>query len=274
MSSKNKEIFTASKTFEKLFSAKPYKIGLALSGGGIKGMCHAGALKALEENSIKPDIISGVSAGAIVAALYADGHSPDEIGKIFEHIEFRKMTKLQRPSGGFFTTKPFERFLGSKLRAKTFEELQIPIRIVATNLDTGQIEIFTKGNLLEAAMASSTVPVLFNPKIINGNHYVDGGVLKNFPVSTIRDDCEKVIGINASPMTTAEYKKSVMGIAMRTYHFMFKSNILNDKALCDVLIEPVDVGNYEMFETDKSREIFDLGYNTAKKIFKMKDFSK
>ena len=107
---------------ESEFSPKPYKIGIALSGGGIKGMCHAGVLKALEEAGVKPDIISGVSAGAIVGALYADGHSPDEIAEIFEHVEFRKMTKLQVPDGGFFRTERFEKYLGSKLRAKTFED--------------------------------------------------------------------------------------------------------------------------------------------------------
>ncbi|MFV0392523.1 MAG: patatin-like phospholipase family protein [Paludibacteraceae bacterium] len=249
---------------KKLFIEKPYKIGLALSGGGIKGMCHAGALKALEEVGVKPEIISGVSAGSIVGALYADGYSPDEIGELFSHVEFRKMTKLQRPNAGFFTTTPFEKFLSGKLRAKTFNELRIPMRIVATNLDNGTSEVFSEGNLLDAIMASCTVPILFKPHTINSVNYVDGGVFKNFPVSTIRDDCERVIGINASPLIADEYKKSVLNVAMRTYHFMFKANILRDKELCDLMIEPHDVANYEMFDTKKSREIFDLGYATAK----------
>lgn len=195
---------------KKLFIEKPYKTGLALSGGGIKGMCHAGALKALEEVGVKPDLISGVSAGAIVGALYADGYSPDEIGEIFSHVEFRKMTKLQRPNAGFFTTTPFEKYLSGKLRAKTFDELKIPMRIVATNLDSGKSEVFTEGRLIDAVMASCTVPVLFKPHIVNGVNYVDGGVFKNFPVSTIREDCEQVIGINASPLIANEYKKSVL----------------------------------------------------------------
>lgn len=153
---------------ESLFSTKPYKIGIALSGGGIKGMCHAGVLKALEEEGIKPDIISGVSAGAIVGALYADGYSPDEIADIFEHVEFRKMTKLQVPDGGFFRTERFEKYLGSKLRAKTFEDLKIPLRIVATNLDKGESTVFSSGKLLSVIMASSTIPILFSPRKING----------------------------------------------------------------------------------------------------------
>ncbi len=247
---------------------KAFKIGLALSGGGIKGMVHAGVLKALEEHNIRPDIISGVSSGAIVGALYSDGHTPDEIADIFENVEFRKMTKLQVPNGGFFKTDPFKKFLGSKLRAKTFEELSIPLRVVATNLDKGKSVVFSSGNLLQPVMASANVPVLFSPIMINDENYVDGGVFKNFPVSTIRDECETLIGINASPMVADEYKKSVLHVALRTYHFMFKANILADKKMCDYLIEPVDMGNYETFETEKGREIFELGYKEAKKSIK------
>ena len=249
-----------------IFKEKPYKTGVAMSGGGIKGMCHAGVLKALEEAGIKPDIISGVSAGAIVGALYADGKSPDEIKKIFEQIEFRKMTKLQKPDGGIFSISPFEKFLRTKLKAQTFEELQIPLRIVATNLDTGQSVVFNKGNLMDAIIASSSLPVLFTPKVIDGTLYVDGGVLMNFPVNTIRDECENVIGINVSPIVTDDYKKNVIGVAMRTYHFIYKGNIIQDKELCDVLIEPSGMVNYEIFDTSKSNEIFDLGYNTAKQM--------
>lgn len=249
-----------------VFKNKPYKIGIALSGGGIKGLCHAGVLKALEEQGIKPDIISGVSAGAVVGALYADGYSPDEIAKLFEDISFRQMTKFRIPDGGLFRIDAFENFIFKNMRAKTFEGLKIPLRIVATNLDQGQSVVFNKGNLIDPIVASCSVPVLFTPKKINGIYYVDGGVLKNFPVSTIRDDCDKVIGINASPLVADEYKLSLMNVASRTYHFMFKANILHDKELCDLLIEPVDMGNYDTFEVDKGREIFELGYQSTKQL--------
>ena len=249
-----------------VFKNKPYKIGIALSGGGIKGLCHAGVLKALEEQGIKPDIISGVSAGAVVGALYADGYSPDEIAKLFEDISFRQMTKFRIPDGGLFRIDAFENFIFKNMRAKTCEELKIPLRIVATNLDQGQSVVFNKGNLIDPIVASCSVPVLFTPKKINGIYYVDGGVLKNFPVSTIRDDCDKVIGINASPLVADEYKLSLMNVASRTYHFMFKANILHDKELCDLLIEPVDMGNYDTFEVDKGREIFELGYQSTKQL--------
>ena len=249
-----------------LFDKKPFRIGIALSGGGIKGLCHAGVLKALEETGIKPDIISGVSAGAVVGALYADGYSPDEIATFFEDISFRKLTKIQIPDGGFFRIDYFQKFITRKLRAKTFEELRIPLRIVATDLDKGQSVVFSSGKLIDPIVASCSIPVLFSPKVIDGVHYVDGGVLKNFPVSTIRDDCDKVIGVNASPLVADDYKVSILNVAARSYNFMFKANIIHDKELCDLLIEPVDMGNYDTFDVNKGREIFELGYRTTRQL--------
>lgn len=254
----------------KLFTEKPYQIGIALSGGGIKGLCHAGVLKALEEHGIKPDIISGVSAGAVVGALYADGYTPDEIALLFEHISFREMTKIQIPDGGFLRIDAFQKFLAKKLRAKTFEELKIPLRIVATDLDKGQSVVFSSGSLIEPIIGSCSIPVLFSPKVIDGVHYVDGGVLKNFPVSTIRQDCQKVIGINANPLVADKFKPSILNVASRSYNFMFKANTLHDKDLCDLLIEPVDMGNYEIFDIYKGREIFELGYHSTMQLLENK----
>lgn len=245
---------------------------MALSGGGIKGLCHVGVIKALEEHGIYPDIISGVSAGAVVGAFYGDGFTPDEIAALFEDISFRKMTNIQIPEGGFFRIDAFEKFLKKTLRTKNIEDLKIPLRIVATNLDKGCSVTFEKGNLVEALVASSSIPILFSPKKINGVHYVDGGVLKNFPVSVIRDDCEKIIGINASPLVADDYKLNVLNVAARIYHFMFKANILTDKEMCDLLIEPVDMANYDTFDVDKGREIFELGYMNGKEVLEKQNY--
>ncbi len=245
-------------------TGKTYKIGVALSGGGIKGLCHAGVLKALEEQYMIPDVISGVSAGAVIGALYADGHSPDEISQLFKNISFRQMTKPRIPNGGFFSIDAFREFLEKHLRATTFEELSIPLRVVATDLDHGNSIAFSSGNLLDSIIASCSVPVLFLPQVIDGSHYVDGGVLKNFPVSTLRSECEKVIGVNASPMATKDYKMTVTGVAMRAFHFMNNSNSLQDRELCDLLIEPCEMVDYDLFGVDKYLEIYQLGYCAAK----------
>ncbi len=244
----------------KLFNKRTHHIGIALSGGGAKGLCHAGSLKALEEHGIKPEIMAGVSAGSIVAAFYADGYTPDQIHQLFSDRKFRAWTSFTIPTTGVFSIDPFVDFLKQNLRAKRIEDLAIPVKIVATNLDSGQSEVFTQGNLVDAIAASSSVPVLFQPRVINGTHYVDGGVLMNFPARVIRQDCENLIGINASPMIRDEYKKSIVSIAQRTYHFMFKANIIPDKNICDLLIEPPSMEQYDTYDSEKTSEIFQVGY--------------
>lgn len=251
---------------------KKYKIGLALSGGGIRGLCHAGVLQAMEELNIQPEIISGVSAGAIVGAMYADGNTPQQILEAFKHVSFLKMTKILVPEGGFFHLKSFERYLGKLLNAKNFEDLRIPLRVVATNFDEGKSTVFDEGNLLRPVIASSSIPVLFVPKKIKNQHYVDGGLMKNFPVSTIREDCELVIGVNVSPLMAPDYKMKIMDVAIRTYHFMFRSNVVNDEALCDILIEPNHIYDYNLFDTEKADEIYQLGYTSALQVLKEHGF--
>lgn len=245
-------------------------IGIAMSGGGIKGVCHAGVLKALEEHNLKPNILSGVSAGSIVGAFYSDGYSPDQIGELFSDVNFRQWTKIGIPTKGFFSIDPFVDFLRKHLRTKRLENLPIPLRIVATDLDNGRSETFTSGNLVDCIAASCSVPVLFHPRKINNTNYVDGGVFKNFPVSTIRNECDYLIGINASPLVANDYKLSIINVAARSYHFMFKANIVHDKELCDFLIEPPDMAHFDTFETEKSKEIFSLGYKTAKELLETK----
>ena len=253
-----------SKAQKKLKNGQPtYRVGVALSGGGIKGMCHAGVLKALEEYGIQPDVISGVSAGAVVATLYADGYTPEEICAFFGDVSFTKLTNLKLSEGGFFSMKSFEKFLGEKLRAKTFEELPFALRIVTTNLDKGESVAFSSGDLLPPVVASCSMPVLFAPRMIDGAAYVDGGVLRNFPVSTIRDECEFVIGVSCSPMIVGDYKKNVVSIASRSYRFMFRANARFEKEMCDILIEPEELVDYDTFDVEKSKEIFELGYKTT-----------
>ncbi|GAB1416841.1 patatin-like phospholipase family protein [Paludibacter sp.] len=244
------------------------KIGLALSGGGIRGISHAGALMAMEELNIKPSIISGVSAGAIVGALYADGYKPIEIARMFEDIRFKRMTKLDVPAGGFFSITPFAKFLGRKLRSKSFEELQIPLKIVASNFDIGSPETFNEGSLLKPIIASCSIPVLFVPQKINNHYYVDGGLLKNFPVTTIKGDCDIVIGVNVGPLTSKKFNPSIVDVAYRTYHYMFRANTLNDIKECNIIIEPENIYDFDLFETDKVMEIFELGYKTAIDVLK------
>ena len=180
-----------------------YKLGLALSGGGARGFAHLGVFKFLEDCGMKPDIISGTSAGALMGALYADGYSVEEIKGLFSGREFSDFAQLQIPKSGVFDSQRFRSFLRRHLRAKAIEDLKIPMAIVATDLDNGESRTFRSGPLVDVITASCSIPIIFSPVVINGVHYVDGGLFRNFPVSVIREECERVIGVNETEKAAA-----------------------------------------------------------------------
>lgn len=246
-----------------------YKLGLALSGGGAKGFAHIGVFKLLEECGLMPDIIVGTSVGALMGALFADGYSADEIKELFSGREFSEFAQLQLPKSGLFDSKRFRHFLRRHLRAKTFEDLKIPLIVMATDLDNGESHEFRSGPIVEAVNASCSIPIIFSPVVINGVHYVDGGLFHNFPVSIIRDSCERVIGVNVSPLVSQKYKQTIFHIAERSYHYMFRANTIEDREMCDVLIEAEEFGKYKTFDLENVDQISQIGYSAAVRAFEL-----
>nr|WP_129729347.1 patatin-like phospholipase family protein [Parabacteroides goldsteinii] len=246
-----------------------YKLGLALSGGGAKGFAHIGVFKLLEECGLMPDVIVGTSVGALMGALFADGYSADEIKELFSGREFSEFAQLQLPKSGLFDSKRFRHFLRRHLRAKTFEELKTPLIVMATDLDNGESHEFRSGPIVEAVTASCSIPIIFSPVVINGVHYVDGGLFHNFPVSIIRDSCERVIGVNVSPLISQKYKQTIFHIAERSYHYMFRANTIEDREMCDVLIEAEEFGMYKTFDLENVDQISQIGYSAAVRAFEL-----
>ena len=253
---------------------KKYGLGLALSGGGAKGFAHLGAFKAISEYGLEPEIIAGTSVGAMMGAFFADGYEPEEIAELFKGKEFKSFVEFQMPRSGIFDSQGFRGFLKKHLRARLFEELSIPLMVVATDLDNGLSVTFDKGPLIEAVTASCSIPLIFNPVVIGGVHYVDGGLFRNFPVSVIRDACEKVIGVNVSPLIPLKYKQTLLHIAERSYHYMFRANTLKDRILCDVLIENKAFGEYKTFDLEHIDELLALGYEATKERLEKESIKK
>lgn len=248
---------------------KTYKLGLALSGGGAKGFAHIGVFKLLEECGLKPDIMVGTSVGSLMGVLFADGYSADEIKDLFTGREFSEFAKLQLPKSGLFDSKRFRYFLKRHLRAKNIEDLGVSFIVVATDLDNGVSHEFRSGSIVDAVTASCSIPIIFSPVVINGVHYVDGGLFHNFPVSIIRNVCERVIGVNVSPLVPQKYKQTIFNIAERSYHYMFRANTLEDREMCDVLIEAEEFGMYKTFDLENVNQITRIGYEAAIKAFEL-----
>ena len=199
----------------------------------------------------------------MAGVFYADGNEPHKVLDYFSGHKFQDLTKLVIPKVGLFELGEFIDFLKTNLKAKTIEELQIPLIITATDLDHGRVVHFHKGNIAERVAASCCMPVLFSPVKIEGTHYVDGGVFMNLPVSTIRRVCSKVVAVNVSPLLANKYKMNIVSIAMRSYHFMFRANTFPEREKADLLIEPYNLDGYSNTELEKAEEIFMQGYNAA-----------
>lgn len=158
------------------------------------------------------------------------------------------------PNKSFLKYDGFAKFLRDVIPAKTFEELNIPLHVIATDFDNGKFVDFTSGELVPRVMASCTLPVVFTPLKIDGVRYVDGGLFKNLPVSPIRDLCEKVMAINVSPHLIDEHKENMLYVAAKSYQYVFKANTVDDIKLCDWILEIDSVLKYKTFDLKKQKK--------------------
>lgn len=251
-----------------IISDYKYKTGFALSGGGARGFAHLGAIQALKEHHITPDIMSGVSAGALAGVFIADGYEPAEIMEIFNEMTFREFTELSLPNHGLFKTSRLEAFVKKYIKATNFEDLKIPLIVTTADFDNGVSVNFCEGPLVTPVVASCSFPIVFSPTLIDGVQYVDGGLFKNFPVSVIREQCEKVVGINVSPVSTKYAKDTLRGVIDKCVQFLLDATTIQDTPLCDLLIKPLEIRKYSIFDVKASKEIYDIGYQAALEVLR------
>jgi NTE family protein len=243
---------------------KKYNVGLVLSGGGARGFAHLGVLQALNEAGIFPGVISGTSAGALVGVLYADGYTPVEIMKLMNSSTMLHYIRPVMPREGLLQITGMVKILKANLRAKTFEELKIPLFVSATDLNNGKVVYFSKGLLLDPVIASASIPVLFKPVIIDNIHYVDGGVLDNLPVGPIEDKCRFIIGSFVNPTGYEENVSGLINIAERTFLLSMSKEVLDKSKKFDLLIAPQELRNYKILDPEKSEEVYQVGYKATK----------
>ncbi len=245
---------------------KKYKTGLVLSGGGTRGFAHLGVIDALLEKGIKPDVISGTSAGAIAGAFIAAGKTPKEIIDLLKKGSFFKYTKIQLPKDGLLKLDGLKELLKREITVKNIEDLEIPLFVTISNLNTGEIEYRNKGKLEELILASSSIPILFAPVNILENRYVDGGLLDNIPIEPIRNDCEQIIVSNISPIKPKKEIKNLIDITIRTFYMSVNANMKKVKQSSNIYIEPEGIESYEILSLSHANELYEIGYNSTKKM--------
>lgn len=243
------------------------KLGLCLSGGGARGIAHIGILKALEEHNIFPQYISGASAGAIIGVLYASGKTIDEIMDLVYKANLFKVFRFGSFVGGLASHTFLRNILSENLTEHEFKKLPSNFYVCVSNINKGKWTILKEGNVIEAVAASSSIPLIFEPVNINGELYVDGGLLNNFPVEPLVVECDMILGSNVMPNTVKRDISGLKSIGERCFDLIVWNNSETRTSQCDILIDVNGVDEFGIFDFQKADEIIELGYKeTIKKI--------
>src|ERR1700704_2474732 len=195
-------------------------IAFVLGGGGARGFAHAGVLKVLDDAGIRADLVVGTSAGSVVGALYAAGIRNNELVETALAVQRGQLVDFVFPHRGFIEGNRLQTYIDKALKGRLIEQLAIPFVAVATELGTGRLVAFTRGDTGMAVRASCSVPVVFQPTTIRGSEYVDGGLVSPVPVRVARESgADIVIAVDVSRQP-AEQKELGTSAAMLSQAFI------------------------------------------------------
>ena len=215
------------------------KVALVLGGGGSRGFAHVGVIKVLEAQGIVPDIIVGTSVGSAVGALYANGFSGFQLQEFSIPMREGSVIDWSWPNRGIFTGQLLEEFINRMVNQKPLEKLPRTFAVVSTDLKTGEEIIFRTGNTGKAVRASCAVPGLFQPTVISGRSYVDGGLVKPVPVSEARSlGADFVIAVDISNKPENNPTESTTDVLMQTFDIMSQTINRYELPKADVVIRP------------------------------------
>lgn len=237
---------------------KPPRIGLALGGGAARGFAHVGVIQVLEEAGIKPDVVTGTSAGSLVAALYASGKTGVQLQQVADSMEEAAFADWMLPifNRGMLRGEALARYVNQQVGNRLIESMPLPLGIVATDLNSGQGVLFQRGDTGTAVRASSAVPSVFQPVSISGRDYVDGGLVSPVPVRYARQmGAELVIAVDISSAPEGNPAGDSLQILLQTFAIMGKSINRFELREADVVVRPPLLGVSSADFTSRVRAI-------------------
>lgn len=240
---------------------KPVKIALVLGGGGSKGLAHLGAIRELEAAGIRPDLIVGCSAGAIVGALYADDPDVHEIDKVLVSLKRSDLldTSYFASRFGFVKGHALEKFMKKHLRSQTFEELKIPLIVVATDLMTGDVVEIHQNEIPIAVRASCAFPGIFHPVLLQHRYLIDGGAACPMPVEIAKKHgADIVIAIDVGEKLSTVKPWHLFGIAKRSIEIGYRHFVAQSLSKADIVIT-MDFPETGTFSDHLNQEMYDHG---------------
>jgi len=247
--------------------------GIVLSGGGALGFAHIGALLALEEAGIEISMVSGASMGSMVGAMYTYGYSPKEMIAIIEKEKLYKNSKIFNfhllSRSGLSDHKKVKKILDRILPVDSFDSLKLFFALSMTNFIELETEYSCSGNRLkEKIMASSAIPSVFEPVVINDIPYVDGGVMDNLPIEPIKGKCKKIIAIDVCAASKKTGTRGKVKIGYRAGLAMMKQINAGQIAQADYYIGLDKLEQYSPFDFKKYKAIIQIGYEGMKQYLK------
>lgn len=245
---------------------KSPNVGLVLSGGGIRGVAHIGLIKALEELDIHPTHLSGTSAGAMIAALYAGGCTAEQMLDIFKTRSPLKFAHFSFYKPGLMDSEKFGNYIYEEvLPHNSFEQLSKKLYITATNITDGKMTIFSEGdNLINTLLASCALPMIYSPVEIEGKLYADGGILNNFPTEPLLGQCDIILGSYVSPVKSVDNEELSSSLKVMMRVFDISTAYCREKfKSCDWVFDPSGLDEFGMFDRKQVDMIFELGYQSA-----------
>jgi NTE family protein len=247
---------------------KSKKIGIVLSGGGIRGIAHLGILKAFMNAGIKFSHVSGTSAGSIAGAFYTAGIDPEEGLNIFMKTRLLRFVRPALGSLGLINIENTRQILMEYFPHDLIEDLKVPLTICATNFSEGNAVYFNKGPLIRAILASSCIPGIFKPIMIDNHMYVDGGILNNFPVEPLLNNCDYIIGSSCNHLKPVDKITKIAHLMQRAGIMSINHDMERKAKFCDLMIEPKGMGEISTFDMKKAETIYWLAHEEALRAIK------
>lgn len=243
------------------------RVGLALSGGVARGIAHIGVLRVLEEHNIPIDYIAGTSAGSLMAAAYAAGMSVDEIAEISRTMRWRDVGRVTLSRLGVQSNARMEEFVRARLPINRFEELRIPLAVVATDLRSGSAVIMTEGDVPFAVRASCALPGWYVPAIDDhGRQLIDGGLVANIPTAAVRNlgaDIVIAVDVNSEGAKFIGPPHSIIGVILQAIMVVQRTAAIHQLHDADLVIRP-KTGHIRWDEMGRADELIAIGEQAAR----------
>ncbi|MBR2903071.1 MAG: patatin-like phospholipase family protein [Clostridia bacterium] len=245
--------------------AEKKTLGFALGSGGSRGLAHIGFLQAMEEAGIVPDYISGCSMGAIVGASYSAGMTPAEMKKASVSLRFLDIVSVTGRIGGLLDTHSIRRLLKRYLGEISFDDLKIPFTCVAVDMISQKTVELKEGNLIDAIIASCSIPAIFKPTERDGMRLVDGGVLERVPTRRVKKlGADKVVAVDViGNKSTKDVCPNAVMMLAEVFdvldNYRAREMRKKDKKIVDLWLEP-DLGDMNQYSFKNLPYAYEQGY--------------